>query len=186
MVFHGFTHGYERRGILNLEEVFGRLGEHIWRDGLRLSLHSPRLAMFRDNPACVRCGLEGLYFAMERSAKQVKTQVPGTGRHERVWRACKNTTDRQWHLNLYAMREDGTEVLMTKDHIHPRSLGGPNELGNYQTMCQPCNGKKGNGKPQPSMRRVRREEGADGIEPEPQDDVRAAGGVGVPQVQEGV
>lgn len=30
------------------------------------------------------------------------------------------------------------------DNIVPESLGGPTTLDNLQTMCQPCNGRKGN------------------------------------------
>jgi 5-methylcytosine-specific restriction endonuclease McrA len=52
--------------------------------------------------------------------------------------------DRAWHLNLYAMREDGVEVLMTQDHILPSSLGGGNQSRNLQTMCHRCNERKGN------------------------------------------
>jgi 5-methylcytosine-specific restriction endonuclease McrA len=32
---------------------------------------------------------------------------------------------------------------MTKDHIIPRSHGGPTNWENLQTMCSICNGKKG-------------------------------------------
>jgi len=39
----------------------------------------------------------------------------------------------------------GREVLMTHDHIVPRSKGGKNHISNVQTMCAPCNSKKGNG-----------------------------------------
>ena len=35
-------------------------------------------------------------------------------------------------------------VLMTKDHIYPKSKGGPNNLYNLQTMCYDCNSKKAN------------------------------------------
>jgi hypothetical protein len=38
-------------------------------------------------------------------------------------------------------------VPLTVDHIIPRSLGGPDEMSNYQPMCFPCNNKKGNGLP---------------------------------------
>jgi len=72
----------------------------------------------------VTCGLEGKFFATEKSHKR----------------------DHSYHLNLYAVREDGTEVLMTQDHIIALSLGGENTLTNLQTMCAPCNCKKGNGR----------------------------------------
>ncbi len=32
---------------------------------------------------------------------------------------------------------------LTCDHIHPESKGGPTTLDNLQTMCRPCNSKKG-------------------------------------------
>ena len=47
----------------------------------------------------------------------------------------RSTSGDKWHLNAYT--EGG--VLMTSDHIHPRSKGGSNGLRNRQTMCQPCN-----------------------------------------------
>ena len=45
------------------------------------------------------------------------------------------------HFNLYT--DNG--ILMTKDHIIPKSYGGTNNKANYQVMCTKCNGKKGNG-----------------------------------------
>lgn len=45
---------------------------------------------------------------------------------------------------LYAVDQDGEEVMMTKDHIIPVSKGGKNTLENYQTMCRKCNVQKGN------------------------------------------
>ena len=42
-------------------------------------------------------------------------------------------------INLYS--EDGS--FFTKDHIIPKSRGGRDTLDNYQTMCWPCNAKKG-------------------------------------------
>lgn len=69
---------------------------------------------------CVKCGIEGKFFAKER--------------HE---------TDRTYHLNLYAIDENGEEVLMTKDHIIPKSKGGKNSYENYQCMCARCNMEKG-------------------------------------------
>jgi 5-methylcytosine-specific restriction endonuclease McrA len=70
---------------------------------------------------CIECGIEGQFWALERFEKE-----------------------NRYHLNLYAIDENGKEVLMTKDHIVPKSLGGKDELENYQPMCCTCNEKKGN------------------------------------------
>lgn len=43
------------------------------------------------------------------------------------------------HLNGYS----ADHVMMTRDHIVPRSAGGPDLLSNYQLMCSPCNKSKG-------------------------------------------
>jgi hypothetical protein len=37
----------------------------------------------------------------------------------------------------------GTDERLTVDHIIPISRGGTNEFGNLQTLCQPCNSRKG-------------------------------------------
>lgn len=69
---------------------------------------------------CVKCGIEGKYFAKERFRDQST-----------------------YHLNLYTVDDNGNEVLMTKDHIIPQSKGGSDDISNYQTMCEPCNKEKG-------------------------------------------
>ena len=69
---------------------------------------------------CVSCGIEGKYFAKE-----------------------KTKGDKRYHLNLYAIDGNGKEVLMTKDHIFPHNKGGKNNISNYQTMCVKCNVAKG-------------------------------------------
>lgn len=76
---------------------------------------------FTKGTKCACCGLEGKYFAKEK---------------------CKDVN--RYHLNLYGVDENGNEVLMTKDHILPKSKGGRNHLDNYQTMCIRCNMLKGN------------------------------------------
>lgn len=40
--------------------------------------------------------------------------------------------------------DNDNEVLMTKDHIIPKSKGGKNNLSNYQPMCCICNKQKDN------------------------------------------
>ena len=84
-------------------------------------LKSSRLELFKTKGViCVACDLEGTYFALEAVGEE------------------------RPHLNLYAAGENGQEILFTKDHIKPKSLGGANALPNYQTMCEPCNGRKAN------------------------------------------
>ena len=90
--------------------------------GDEIKLHSLRyLVFFEKGMTCVSCGIQGRFFAKERSP-----------------------TDKRYHLNLYAVNDKGEEVLMTKDHIIPVSLGGRNTLDNLQCMCAPCNKAKGN------------------------------------------
>lgn len=74
---------------------------------------------------CATCERIGSFFAFEIPIK------------------CNNPNT-NWHLNLYSVDEDGEEILMTMDHIHPKSKGGKNSLGNVQTMCSICNFRKGN------------------------------------------
>jgi 5-methylcytosine-specific restriction endonuclease McrA len=81
---------------------------------------SQRYDCFRKSLACAKCGTMGVKFLLQM--------------HE--W-------DKQPHFNLFA-EKDGELVLMTKDHIVPRSKGGTNYLSNLQTMCAPCNHEKGN------------------------------------------
>ncbi len=47
------------------------------------------------------------------------------------------------HFNLYAEWNDKL-VLMTKDHVLPRSKGGKDVVDNMRTMCTVCNGHRGN------------------------------------------
>lgn len=70
---------------------------------------------------CVECGIEGSYFALEKDATDDTSK---------------------FHFNLYGKNEYGDEVMITKDHILPKSKGGENRLSNYQPMCYKCNQKK--------------------------------------------
>ena len=84
-------------------------------------VRNARITNFRKHGiTCVRCGLHGSFFAREKYPK-----------------------DNNPHLNLYAI-DAGKDVLMTKDHIKPRSLGGVECLHNIWPMCSRCNASKGN------------------------------------------
>lgn len=83
------------------------------------SLENPRLANFMINGlSCVKCGIKGNTFISERQPAQVKP-----------------------HFNLYLINQY-SKVLITRDHIKPRSWGGINCIHNYQPMCSRCNRKK--------------------------------------------
>jgi len=118
--------GYKRTGIYTIEEVLSKINnldnqnDQINFDGDLIHMSSDRYHTFAEKGLkCVRCGIEGSFFAKESN------DLP------------------KYHFNLYAIDTDGKEVLMTKDHILPRSKGGKNEINNYQTMCTICNRKKG-------------------------------------------
>ena len=104
------------------EAVLSKLGSgKLDFDGDLVNTDSQRLMMFKvKGMTCVKCGLTGKHFIKER-AKQHNS----------------------YHFNLYAIDAEGDEVLMTKDHIVPRKLGGADVMTNYQPMCCICNHAKG-------------------------------------------
>ena len=71
---------------------------------------------------CVCCGRTGTYYALEKSVGSNQNRA---------------------HFNLYS----DDDVLMTKDHILPKSKGGMDCIDNMQTMCTICNSNKGNSVP---------------------------------------
>lgn len=132
---------YQRLCTMSINEVVPLIKDwklhHINIKGYKVSLCGHRLRLFAKNTTCVQCGLKASFFAVERCWSQVKT-------------------DQKPHLNLYGYDKNGKEVLFTKDHIIPLSKGGPDSMKNLQTMCSPCNCKKGNGEPQPRACKKRR------------------------------
>lgn len=88
-------------------------------DGYEFKNYSWRyLNMIINGAVCVKCGVEGVEFRLERDTM-------GTAKGH--------------HFNLYT--KDG--IMITKDHIIPKSKGGLDSLENFQTMCSPCNWEKG-------------------------------------------
>jgi 5-methylcytosine-specific restriction endonuclease McrA len=117
---------YELHDLLSLVELHHTKADIVIFDGDPIKLGSDRYKLFKTKgTVCAECGIVGTFFAKERTfTKKTPKKV-------------------SWHMNLYAIAADGTEVLMTKDHIYPKSLGGKDELENYQPMCHICNSKKG-------------------------------------------
>lgn len=50
------------------------------------------------------------------------------------------------HLNVYAIK-NGQPLLLTKDHIYPKSKGGLDDVKNYQVLCEECNTNKSDNSP---------------------------------------
>ena len=93
-------------------------------DKISVNTYSVRLRTFKKSIVCVWCGVKATHFWVER---------------------CHNGNTKKFHLNMYSIKSNGKEVLMTRDHIIPKSKGGSNSLDNMQTMCVECNQRKGNG-----------------------------------------
>jgi 5-methylcytosine-specific restriction endonuclease McrA len=111
--------------ILSIEEIINIIGQNkkVKLGENFIYVKSERLKCFKNSGiVCKHCGVVGKFFAVERD------KVGHSG----------------WHLNLYAINSYGDEVLMTADHIIPRSRGGDNDVSNLQTLCTKCNHAKGN------------------------------------------
>lgn len=90
---------------------------------LKKNPKSSRLRLFKHKGlSCVRCGVVADRIITWQESAQLGT--------DRI------------HVDLFASRNDGSLVMMTKDHIIPRSKGGPHALVNLQPMCSNCNEKK--------------------------------------------
>ena len=87
-----------------------------------VKMASHRYQIFAKSTVCACCGLVGSKMILDISHYDFNRNA-------------------RPHFNLYAVW-DNCFVLMTKDHIVPRSKGGKNDISNYQTMCCLCNSAK--------------------------------------------
>jgi len=87
------------------------------------------------------------WFSFQRSTQCVACDVDGTRVFLQVYgrliNSVLNMRHRRARLQLYG-EENGQLILMTPDHITPRSQGGSGEVDNLQTMCAICNALKSN------------------------------------------
>jgi 5-methylcytosine-specific restriction endonuclease McrA len=124
---------YIRIGIFNIDEVLDFIGpfSKVYM-GKKVRMGSQRYELFKNKGTkCVKCGLEGEFFALEQQKKKQTYNGRELPDHDR------------YHFNLYGYNERGKEIMLTKDHKTPKSKGGKNTLDNYQTMCSRCNTNKG-------------------------------------------
>lgn len=87
----------------------------------QVRLSSDRYDLFKKTNVCASCGITGNKFILMSNIDSIDRNI------------C--------HLDLYG-EESGRLVLMTKDHIIPKSKGGKNEESNYQCLCTYCNNLK--------------------------------------------
>lgn len=128
----GRSHNVERKATYPVGFILPRIGRHKKHLGAKMNLdgdmvlcNSLKLKMFRTSGCkCKHCGMKGAFFAKEYDLSNVA-----------------NRKTIEYHLRLYGMNENG-EVLMTIDHIIPKSKGGEDCLSNMQTLCFICNNKK--------------------------------------------
>jgi len=122
--FDSCVKGRVRIFEISLEEFFDSLviGKKSFSYGgndYLVKMNSQRYFMFKENSCCVCCGLRGTRMFLEYHPYDM---IP--------------------HFNLYGEVE-GKLILMTKDHILAKALGGEDRHSNYQTMCSVCNSLKG-------------------------------------------
>jgi 5-methylcytosine-specific restriction endonuclease McrA len=118
---------YIRKGKASIEDIIplitGDTKVKVRVCDKSVGVSSFRLQNFKEHGTdCAYCGIKGSFFAVERHNVETKYI--------------------KYHLNLYALDDKGNEVLMTADHIIPRSKGGLTTLDNLQTLCCICNLKK--------------------------------------------
>src|SRR6188474_3203734 len=110
---------FKYEDILNLIPDHTNKSLKVPLAGFNVKIGNQRLVLLKKSNVCVCCGLVGTQWALEKTEPLAQTP----------------------HLNLYGIV--GKErVLMTKDHIVPKSAGGDNTMDNLQTMCYICNCKK--------------------------------------------
>ena len=113
----------EKLPLSIIQDVYNAKGKYIEIDGYKVKTKDDRYLNFiKHGFKCSRCGTEGKYINLESNSQKGN------------------------HLNVYA-EKNGQPILLTKDHIYPKSKGGLNNIKNYQVLCEECNNKKSDNSP---------------------------------------
>ena len=127
-MLHNILHKYQAVARLEMDAVLPVIGtkrtRHLF-DGTDhpVNVKSLRLLTFKfKGTNCVKCNAVGSHFIIASGQRGLN--------------------ELEYHLCLVAIMPDGTEVLMTKDHIKPKAKGGLDRLENMQPMCSVCNFEK--------------------------------------------
>lgn len=144
-------------GRFSVEEILPLIGfgkPKVWLHteigSFQVRVSSSRLECFRRNQKCVTCHKVGNLFLLQ-SSEPSKSGIglncyiehcPWCSLHPRPIKVFSKGD--MPHLNMFHRTKDGGLILMTQDHIRPRSRGGSSKIENLQTMCRNCNQAKGN------------------------------------------
>ena len=113
----------EKLPLSIIQDVYDTKEKYIEIDGYKVKTKDDRYLNFIKNGfKCSKCGIEGKYVNLECNSQKGN------------------------HLNVYA-EKDRQPVLLTKDHIYPKSKGWLNNIKNYQVLCEKCNNKKSDNSP---------------------------------------
>lgn len=118
--------------MLASPKVKGEQGRGILA-GQPINYKARRLRTFLNRGTqCAYCGRKASHFALERPKK--------------IGNPCHEYS--HWHLNLYITNKDGSETMMTADHVIPKAKGGKNTAENIVPACRLCNKRKGESMPE--------------------------------------
>lgn len=107
----------------SIEEITNKLKNRDYKlvtEYGTINLKTTSIRTFSKGCDCVECGAVGVYFEL-----------------------IKNNNGYSIQLVAQKQNKNKTHVVMTSDHIVPKSKGGVNRLDNRQPMCKMCNKIKG-------------------------------------------
>lgn len=109
----------EKLSLTIIEETYNKKQSKIEIEGHKVKTKDDRYLNFIEHGfECAKCGIKGKYVNLECNT--------GLGNH----------------FNVYGIDKEENEILLTKDHIYPKSKGGLDNIKNYQVLCENCNHNK--------------------------------------------